>query len=59
MMEGVSSQSMVKMLFDCEMPILGLFNILCWLIEQNFQDPQVVTGSHDTSIKLWDLAAGL
>jgi hypothetical protein len=23
------------------------------------QDPQVVTGSHDTTIKLWDLAAGV
>ena len=22
------------------------------------QDPQVVTGSHDTTIKLWDLVAG-
>ena len=58
-MEGVSSQGMVKMLFDCKMPILGLFNILCSLTELNFQDPQVVIGSHDTTIKLWDLATGL
>lgn len=34
---------------------LGYVMKLCF---SYFQDPQVVTGSHDTTIKFWDLRFG-
>lgn len=52
---------MAMMLLLCKLPkhLYQTTDVLHLFMDPKSQDPQVVTGSHDTTIKLWDLAAGL